>query len=228
MQAIKFWGDYGLFTRPEFKAEPHTYPVLTPSAAKGMLEAIFWKPEFQYVVRRITVLHPIQTLSMQRNMGQKKQSPQTAKKWMNEGGVGRYFIDQDRAQRNHVLLRNPTFVVKFNLDLASHATDPPDKYIAQLKRRVDRGQCYKQPFFGCREYPAFFQWATEEDQPNLEQYPELQGERDLGMMPKALHYIPDLQGSISWRDAQTRQFVKGRVVPELFHARLVDGEMEVT
>jgi CRISPR-associated protein Cas5d len=227
MQEIKFWGDYGLFTRPEYKAEPHTYPVLTPSAAKGMLEAIFWKPEFQYVVRRITVLKPIQTLSMQRNMGQKKQSVQTAKKWQNDGGVGRYFIDRDRAQRNHVILRNPAYVVKFNIDTVPHATESVDKYIAQFKRRVDRGQCYKQPFFGCREYPAFFAWATEGDRVDLEKYSELRGDRDLGMLPKALHFIPDQKGKISWRDPATRQYVKGRVVPELFHAHLIDGEMEV-
>lgn len=228
MQQIKFWGEFGLFTRPEYKAEPHSYPVLTPSAAKGMLEAIFWKPEFQYVVRRISVLTPIRTLALQRNMGQKKQSPQAAKKWMNNGGVGRYFIDNDRAQRNHVILRDPAYLVKFNIDTAAHATESADKYIAQLKRRVDRGQCYKQPYFGCREYPAFFRWATEDDRPNLDEYPELRGERDLGMMPKALHFIPDRKGKISWRDAATRKLVKGRVVPELFRARLVDGEMEVS
>lgn len=220
---IKFWGDYGLFSRPEYKAEPHTYPVLTPTAAKGMLESIFWKPEFQYAIHRITVLNPIRYLSMQRNMGQKKQSFKVAKGWANNGGVGRYFIDRDRAQRNHVLLKNPAYTVDFNLDLEPHASDSADKYIAQLKRRIDRGQCYKQPYFGCREYPAFFTWATDDDRP----HPELQGERDLGMMPKHLHYIRDSKGEISWRDPATRNFVKGRVVPELFRAQMVNGVVEV-
>ncbi|MFW6359981.1 MAG: type I-C CRISPR-associated protein Cas5c [Chroococcales cyanobacterium] len=222
---IKFWGEYGLFTRPEYKAEPHTYSVLTPTAAKGMLESIFWKPEFHYVVHRITVLHPIRVMSMQRNMGQKKQSFKVAKGWMNNDGVGRYFINSDRTQRNHVLLKNPAYVVDFNLDLEPHVTEnePPEKYLAQLKRRIDRGQCYKQPYFGCREYPAFFCWASEQDVP----HPELMGEQDLGMMPKALHYVRDSKGSISWRDPATRRFVKGRVVPELFHARMINGVVEV-
>lgn len=220
---VKFWGELGLFTRPEYKAEPHSYPVLTPTAAKGMLEAIFWKPEFRYVVHRITVLNPIRVMSMQRNMGQKKQSFKVAKGWMRDDGVGRYFIDRDRAQRHHVILKNLAYLVDFNIDLEPHATEPPEKYLAQVKRRIDRGQCYKQPYFGCREYPAFFCWATGDEVP----HEELLGELELGPMPKALHFVRDAKGSISWRDPATRRFVKGRVVPELFQARLNNGVMEV-
>jgi len=221
---IKFWGDYGLFTQPEYKAEPHTYQVLTPTAAVGMLESIFWKPEIRYVVRRITVLNPIQLLSMQRNMIQSKQSPRVAKAWMQHNGVGGYFADQDRTQRHHVILKNPAYVVDFHFELEPHATESSDKYSAQLKRRVEHGQCYRQPYFGCREYPAFFASADGTEPPAQ----ELQGkEVDLGMMPKQLHFIKDDNGKISWRDSATRKFVKGRVLPELFAARLVNGVIEV-
>jgi CRISPR-associated protein Cas5d len=220
---IKFWAEYGLFTRPEYKAEPHTYQVLTPTAAVGLLQSIFWKPEIIYTVRRITVLNPIRVMSMQRNMIQSKQSPKVARNWMQNSGVGRYFADRDRAQRNHVILKNPAYIVDFHFELEPHATDPPDKYSAQFKRRVDRGQCYRQPYFGCREYPAFFCWSDGTETPDS----ELQGTVDLGMMPKQLHFIRDSKGKISWRDPATRQFVKGRVLPELFHAQMVDGVIEV-
>ncbi len=219
---IKFWGDYGLFTRPEYKAEPHTYSIMTPTAAIGLLQAIFWKPEIRYVIHRIVVLKPIRTLNMQRNMGQSKQSFQTAKKWMKNGGKGHYFINEDRSQQNHVILKDIAYIVEFNLDLEPHATEPAEKYIPQLKRRVDGGQCFKQPYFGCREYPAFFTWATNEDQS------QLKGEMDLGMMPKALHFVRDPKGSISWRDPATKNYVKGKVIPELFHARMVDGVVNIS
>lgn len=220
---IKFWGDYALYTRPEYKAEPHTYQVLTPTACIGMLESIFWKPELQYGIERITVLNPIRTLSMQRNMIQSKQSPRVAKGWMQADGEGRYFANQDRTQRNHIILKNPAYLVDFYFDLQPHATDTPDKYYAQLQRRIDRGQCFRQPYFGCREYPAFFSRPDGTETPA----DELNGTLDLGMMPKKLHFIHDRKGNISWRDPASRQFVKGRVLPELFHAVMVDGVIEV-
>lgn len=220
---IKFWGDYGLFCRPEFKAEPHSYPILTPTAAQGMLESIFWKPELRYEIGRIVVLNPIKTMTMQRNMVQSKQSPRVAKKWMNDDGVGRYFADRDRAQRNHVILRDVAYIVEFTFVLEPHTVEPPEKYIAQINRRIERGQCFRQPYFGCREYPAFFEWPNGTEVPHQ----ELQGTRDLGMMPKHLHFIKDSKGDISWRDGATKQYVKGRVLPELFHAQMIDGVVEV-
>ena len=221
---IKFWGDYGLFTRPEYKAEPHTYQVLTPTAAVGMLESIFWKPEMHYVVRQLTVLNPIRVLSMQRNMIQSKQSSKVARSWMQNDGIGRYFANEDRTQRNHVILKNPAYIVDFHFELEPHATESADKYSAQLKRRIDRGQCYRHPYFGCREYPAFFSWADGSEKPA----PELQGTFDLGMILKHLHFIRDSKGKVSWRDPATRQIVRGRVLPEFFQARMVDGVIEVT
>lgn len=220
---IKFWGDYALFTRPEFKAEPHTYQVLTPTAAVGMLESIFWKPEIRYIVRRLTVLNPIRVMSMQRNMVQSKQSPKVARSWMQSDGVGRYFASSDRAQRNHVILKDVAYTVDFHFELEPSATESQDKYSAQIKRRISLGQCYRQPYFGCREYPAFFTWANEEDTPDA----ELQGTIDLGIMPKQLHFIRDSKGKVLYRDGATRQFVKGRVLPEMFRAQMVDGVIEV-
>jgi CRISPR-associated protein Cas5d len=142
---------------------------------------------------------------------------------MQNDGVGRFFAEQDRAQRNHVILTNPAYIVDFHFELEPHATGPADKYSAQFKRRIDHGQCYRQPYFGCREYPAFFAWPNGTETP----HPELQGDTDLGMLPKQLHFIRDSKGKITWRDPATRQFVKGRVLPELFPAHMIDGVIEV-
>lgn len=218
---VKFWGESALFCRPEYKAEPHTYPALTPTAAEGMLKAIFWKPEIRYEIERIVALNPVRTMAMVRNTVQDKATPSTVRQWARKGG--HYFADSDRAQRNHVLLKDPAYIVHFHLELAPHADGNADKYVAQLKRRIGRGQCFRQPYFGCREYPAFFGWPQGDETV----HPELLGERDLGMMPKKLHFIPSEDGPISWRDAATRQTVSGRMEPEFFRARMHDGAIEV-
>lgn len=170
----------------------------------------------------ITVLKPIRFISMVRNTGNSKQNPQTAKKWASNGGVGRYFIDKDRAQRNHVLLRDVAYIVNFVIKTEPHAKDSVGKYLAQFERRVNKGQCFKQPSFGCREYPAWFDWPSDNEQI----HPELRGSFDLGMMPRRLQFVENSEGKNSWRNPITGEFVQGDVVPEFFHACLKDGVME--
>jgi CRISPR-associated protein Cas5d len=95
---VKVWGAYACFTRPEMKAERVSYPVMTPSAARGLLEAIFWKPEMSWQAREIWVLHPIRHFSMLRNEVNSKATPVTARGWVKTGGG--YFAEEDRAQRH--------------------------------------------------------------------------------------------------------------------------------
>lgn len=220
---VKFWGELGLFCRPEYKAEPHSYPVLTPTAAKGLIEAIFWKPEINYSIISITVLNPIRYLNMTRNMGQKRQNPKVVKKWMKNEGVGNYRIDRDRAQRHHTLLSRPAYIVEFDILVKKYANEPKEKYLSQLKRRIDRGQCFKQPYFGCREYAAYFSWPDESDRSD----PSLIGNQDLGMMPKHLHFIESNDGPVSCRGRSPEQYIKGRFVTEYFHALMKDGKIQV-
>src|SRR5437868_5434150 len=107
--SVKLWGDLACFTMPEYKAERVSYPVMTPSAARGALEAIFWKPEFSWQVRAIQVLKPIRRLSTVRNEVNTKLSLVTAARWADHGR--RYFAEEDRGQRHTLALRDVAYIV---------------------------------------------------------------------------------------------------------------------
>src|SRR5881397_378094 len=100
--AVKVWGEYACFTRPEMKVERVTYPVMTPSAARGVLEAIFWKPQFRWLVREIAVLRPIAYFSLVRNEVNSKASASAARQHTGTGVA--YYAEDDRAQRNTLAL----------------------------------------------------------------------------------------------------------------------------
>ena len=151
---VKVWGEFACFTRPEMKAERVSYSVMTPSAARGVLEAIFWKPEFSWQVREIWVLNPIRHFSILRNEVNSKAAFATARGWGRTGGG--YFADEDRAQRHTLALRDVAYLIKADMALAPHATEDIAKYRDQFRRRVNRGQCYHQPYLGCREFVASF------------------------------------------------------------------------
>ncbi|WP_258360150.1 type I-C CRISPR-associated protein Cas5c [Moorella sulfitireducens] len=162
--AVKVWGDLACFTRPEMKVERVSYPVMTPSAARGILEAIFWKPEFYWRVRQIEVLKPIRYFSILRNEVNNKMVVSTAQGWAKNGGG--YYADQDRAQRHTLALREVAYVIRAEQVPAPHAGDiHPAKYRDQFRRRVERGQCYHRPYLGCREFSAFFGPASANDKP---------------------------------------------------------------
>lgn len=146
---VRFWGDLACFTRPETKVERVSYPVVTPSAARGMLEAILWKPEFHWEVREIHVLRPPRFISLVRNEVSSRASPERA-------GAG-FYADDDRAQRHTLALRDVAYVVVADMVLNRHASNEhPAKYRDQFLRHVQRGQCYYQPYLGCREFSAGF------------------------------------------------------------------------
>src|SRR5262249_37571464 len=133
-----------------------SYSVMTPSAARGVLEAIFWKPEFRWVVRAIVVLKPIRHFSIVRNEVNHIASPASAQSWPRTGGG--YFADkqENRAQRHTLGLREVAYIIRADVAIKAHATDDVAKYRDQFRRRVDRGQCYHRPYLGCREFAADF------------------------------------------------------------------------
>lgn len=143
---VKVWGERGCFTRPEMKAERVSYDVMTPSAARGVLEAIFWKPEFRWQVRSIEVLKPIRWFSIMRNEVNRRATPHSA-------GLD---IAEARTQRHTLGLAHVAYVVSADVVLAAGVSDDPAKYRDQFRRRVSRGQCFNQPYLGCREFVAFF------------------------------------------------------------------------
>lgn len=200
---VKVWGDFACFTRPEMKAERASYPVMTPSAARGVVEAIFWKPEFAWHVREIWVLNPIRHYSIVRNEVNSKAVVSTAHGWAENGGG--YFADEDRAQRHTLALRDVAYLLKADIVLAAHATEDVAKYRDQFRRRVNRGQCYHRPYLGCREFAAEF------GQPDGSEH-AIALDDDLGRILFDLDYASD--GS-------------GRGVPRFFSARLQAGILKV-
>ena len=162
---LRVWGDLACFTRPEMKVERVSYPVPTPSAARGILEAILYKPQFRWRIHRIAVLRPIQFLAFRRNEVKAVLSARTAEP---------ILADEERTQRNTLALRDVAYVIEASLALTPLAGRPrrrpsghdePEgddnlgKYHGMFRRRAEKGQCFAQPVFGCREFPAHFELA---------------------------------------------------------------------
>jgi len=144
--SVRVWGDFACWTMPELKVERVTYPVMTPTGARGVLEAIFWKPEFIWDVRQIDVINPIRYLSFTRNEVRQRASTR----------VDAIDIVEARTQRHAVILRDVAYVIHADIVLRSHATDDAAKYRDQFRRRVERGACAHRPYLGTREFSAFF------------------------------------------------------------------------
>jgi len=155
---LKVWGDYALFTRPEMKVERVSYDVMTPSAARGILEAIYWKPVISWVIDRIHVLRPVRFENIRRNELANRVT--VNQRDMVEGKVVCRYIEDDRQQRASMVLRNVKYVIEAHFDLTG-SDDNPGKHLAIFERRVKNGQCFHRPYFGCREFPVNFEWCDE-------------------------------------------------------------------
>lgn len=154
---VRAQGELACFSRPELKVERVSYPVMTPSAARGLLEAILWKPQMRWRVERIRVLGAIRFSSFRRNEVNTRASA-PAKAIVKGGGPApMYFADEDRAQRNTVALRDVDYVIEARLRLTDRAgpEDSLRKFEQMFERRVAKGQHFHQPYFGCREFVAW-------------------------------------------------------------------------
>lgn len=165
---IKVWGDYACFTRPEFKVERVSYPVITPAAARGILEAIYWKPQIRYRIRRIGVLELGTQATLLRNEISSRQC-ETPK---NSSPFDHYLISDDkeqRQQRTSLILQNVAYRIDAWIELRNGETNI-GKHLDCLRRRVERGQCHHTPYLGCREFAAKFDRADDgrdQPEPNL-------------------------------------------------------------
>lgn len=202
---VKLWGEYACFTRPEMKVERVTYPVMTPSAARGALEAIFWKPQVTWRIEEIHVLNPVAYTSILRNEINDRQSERTARGWARNGGGYDAADRRSRAQRHTLALRDVAYVVRAQLVLEDGVADDIAKYRDQFRRRVARGQCFATPYLGCREFSASFGEPEPGDAP-------IERTEDLGLMLLDIDYDPD--GS-------------GRGTPMFFDASLDRGVLRV-
>lgn len=160
---MRVWGDWACFTRPEFKVERVTYPIMTPSAARGVLEAIFWKPEFRWEVQEIWTLAPVRYFSILRNEINTRQTYRTAHGWQQSDGG--FDATEDRAQRHTVGLRDVAYVIVAQPMLKPGVTADIAKYRDQFRRRVQQGRCFAMPYLGCREFSASFGPVLPDDRP---------------------------------------------------------------
>jgi len=155
---LKVWGNYACFTRPEMKVERVSYDVMTPSAARGILEAIYWKPAINWVVDRIHVLNPIRFDNIRRNELGSKLALGTVNKAIKDGhSPVEVFIEEDRQQRAAMVLRDVAYAIEAHFIFSGAEDNNPAKHKDIFNRRAAKGQCFQQPYLGCREFPAFFE-----------------------------------------------------------------------
>lgn len=190
---IEVWGNYACFTRPEMKVERVSYDVITPSAARAVFEAIFWKPAFQWIIKKIEVLEPIRWISVRRN---------EVGALINEH-ASQLFIEEKRQQKAGLFLRDVRYRLFAELEfIPPSARKPaqksdnevladqdentlinqdenPGKYYAIFERRARKGQCFNQPYFGCREFAANFRLI---ENPENESRSPIRETRELGFM----------------------------------------------
>lgn len=157
---LRVWGDYACFTRPEMKVERVSYDVITPSAARGILEAIHWKPAIRWVVDKIHVLRPIVFDNVRRNEVSSKIPQINPDSAMRDKKPLYFLVDEgkNRQQRAATLLRNVEYVIEAHFELTDKAgpSDNVGKHLDTFNRRARNGQFFHQPCLGCREFPAFF------------------------------------------------------------------------
>ena len=206
---VRVWGERALFTRPEMKTERVSYDVMTPSAARGLLEAILWHPGMQYSIDKIYVCRPIRFETLRRNEVKAVISARNVSTVMKQGAGELYMVTQNEIQqRASLLLRDVEYVIAAHFDMTNRAapSDSPAKFQEMLKRRLRKGQFFTPPYFGCREFPAHFELCEE-----IPHCPEgLRGEQDLGYMLYDMDYS----------DPEN-------IRPLFFRAKLKDGVLTV-
>jgi CRISPR-associated protein Cas5d len=205
--AVRVWGDFACFTRPEMKVERVSYDVITPSAARGVLEAIYWKPEITWVIDRLRVLNPIRFTNVRRNeLGGVGPSELTLKRYLDgtKTEMLAQVIEDDRQQRASTILQDAEYVIEGHY-VVRNSSEPPQKHYEIFKRRASKGQCFQRPYLGCREFVADFEWH-EGDVPAVPE--SLAGVRDLGFMLHDIDFDADM-------------------TPRFFRCTMIDGVIDV-
>lgn len=203
---LKVSGENACFTRPEMKVERVSYDVMTPSAARGILEAILWKPAIRWKILQIDVLNPIKWESVRRNEVGAAIPAGSVKSTMKKGeGMLGLYVEKERQQRAGLFLRDVSYVIHVEFEMTAQAgeDDTVTKFEQMFIRRASKGQCFHRPYFGCREFPVDFEFIPQ----NTEELPTIGKNRDLGWMLYDMDY--------SGREP----------MPQFFHAQMEDGKI---
>jgi CRISPR-associated protein Cas5d len=200
---LKVWGDYACFTRPEMKVERVSYDVMTPSAARAVLEAIYWKPAIRWVIDRIHVLEPIRFMNIRRNeVASKIPLNNVTAAMKNPRSLLVLFIEEDRQQRAAMVLRQVCYGIEAHFEYTGPQDRNDGKHLDTFNRRAGQGQCFMQPYLGCREFSAAFELVD-----NFSPSP-LKGRQDLGWMLHDIDFANDMEA-------------------KFFRAEMVDGVIAV-
>ena len=206
---VEVWGDYALFSRPEMKVERVSYDVITPSAARGLLESIYWHPGLSWKIDRIYVCNPIRFTNIRRNEVKDVVSGSSVKSVMKSGKCEIYIATSESIQqRAAMVLKDVRYVIEAHFDMTDNAaaSDNPGKFQDIMKRRLERGQFYSMPYMGTREFPAHFKPCGA-----IPECPdELKGTRDLGWMLLDMDYTD-----------------RSDIQPRFFRATMTDGVIDV-
>lgn len=206
---IEVWGDFACFTRPEMKVERVSYDVMTPSAARAIFESILWKPAVRWMVRRIEVLRPIKWINLRRNEVSAVVSVRNVEEAMREGvGALGLIIEEERQQRAGLFLRDVGYrlTADFELTQRAGAEETSGKFSEMFRRRAGKGQCFNQPYLGCREFSCGFRYV----EPGAANSQPISESRELGYMLYDLDFGSPLNPS-----------------PRFFPARLDSGVLAV-
>ncbi len=233
---LHVWGEYALFTRPEMKVERVSYEVMTPSAARNILTAIYWKPQIRWVVDRIHVLKPIVFSSVRRNeVASKVVMPSGSVMRGEETSIVALYADDERQrqQRASLVLRNVAYVIEAHFDVVERTLEAggPElqeevcaaKHISIFNRRASSGQAFHQPYLGCREFPAHFALIAEGEPFPPCELPEDQRNKDFGWMFHDFIYREDKKGKI----IESNKGRKLTAEPRFFHAQSENGVIRV-
>lgn len=184
---LRVWADYACFTRPEMKVERVSYDVMTPSAARGVLEAIYWKPQIRWIIDQIHVLNPICFTNLRRNeVASKIPAGNVRKAMKGEADCIGLYVEEDRQQRAAMILRDVAYGIVAHFELLD-PTETLQKHFEMFKRRAVKGQYFHHPYLGCRECPCDYEWIDAD----LPESP-LDGQRDLGFMLHDLDYADNM------------------------------------
>lgn len=209
---LRVWGDYACFTRPEMKIERVSYDVITPSSARAIFEAIHWKPAIKWVIDEINVIKPIKFQTILRNEVKNVISIQAINKSM-KNREEQFYMDTNevRQQRNSMILRDVEYVIKAHFEMTKYAGESDDekKHYNIFLRRARNGECFNQPYLGCREFSCNFELLEDED------FFPLNETKDLGWM---LYDIDFVKESDSYKKVE-------KYNPIFFRAEMVEGKI---